>query len=122
MKRQKKGFVVIDIRSKDEINKTGSIEGAIKLTAFNKSGQLNKKFLKAYQSLVTNTDNVIFIDSFEIKSHKTKDLNNSLNLYILIDDIETEFNAKFTLEEILEIKNVSYFKSLLKNHGCELNE
>jgi len=46
----------------------------------------------------------------------------SLNLYILIDDIETEFNAKFTLEEILEIKNVSYFKSLLKNHGCELNE
>ena len=35
----------------------------------------------------------------------------SLNLYILIDDIETEFNAKFTLEEILEIKNVSYFKN-----------
>tara|TARA_B100000579_G_C22648378_1_gene764942 strand:+ start:51 stop:782 length:732 start_codon:yes stop_codon:yes gene_type:complete len=59
--KQKKGFVVIDIRSKDEINKTGSIEGAIKLTAFNKSGQLNKKFLKSYQSLVTNTDNVILV-------------------------------------------------------------
>ena len=46
----------------------------------------------------------------------------SLNLYILIDEIETEFNAKFTLEEILEIKNVGYFKNLLKNHGCELDE
>ena len=46
----------------------------------------------------------------------------SLNLYMLIDDIETEFNVKFTLEEILEIKNVCDFKKLLVNHGCELNE
>ena len=46
----------------------------------------------------------------------------SLNLYMLIDDIETEFNVKFTLEEILEIKNIGYFKKLLANHGCELNE
>ena len=46
----------------------------------------------------------------------------SLNLYMLIDDIETEFNVKFILEEILEIKNVGDFKKLLVNHGCELNE
>ena len=46
----------------------------------------------------------------------------SLNLYMLIDDIETEFNVKFTLEEILKIKNVGDFKKLLANHGCELNE
>ncbi len=46
----------------------------------------------------------------------------SLNLYVLIDDIETEFNVKFILEEILEIKNVGHFKKLLANHGCELNE
>ena len=46
----------------------------------------------------------------------------SLSLYMLIDDIETEFNVKFILEEILEIKNVGDFKKLLVNHGCELNE
>ena len=46
----------------------------------------------------------------------------SLNLYMLIDDIETEFNVKFILEEILEIKNVGDVKKLLVNHGCELNE
>ena len=46
----------------------------------------------------------------------------SLNLYMLIDDIESEFNVKFTLEEILEIKNIVYFKKLLVNRGCELNE
>ena len=46
----------------------------------------------------------------------------SLNLYMLIADIEAEFNVKFILEEILEIKNVGHFKKLLVNHGCELNE
>ena len=46
----------------------------------------------------------------------------SLNLYMLIDDIEAEFNVKFILEEIIEIKNVGHFKKLLANHGCELNE
>ena len=46
----------------------------------------------------------------------------SLNLYMLIDDIEAEFNVKFILEEILEIKNVGHFKKLLVNYGCELNE
>ena len=45
----------------------------------------------------------------------------SLKLYMLIDDIETEFNVKFTLEEILEIKNVGHFKKLLASRGCELN-
>ena len=41
----------------------------------------------------------------------------SLKLYMLIDDIETEFNVKFILEEILQIKNVGHFKKLLANHG-----
>ena len=45
----------------------------------------------------------------------------SLSLYMLIDDIETEFNVEFVLEEILGIKNVGHFKKLLVNHDCELN-
>ena len=46
----------------------------------------------------------------------------SLNLYMLIDDIETEFNVKFILEEILEIKNVGDFKKQLKKYGVDINE
>ena len=46
----------------------------------------------------------------------------SLSLYMLIDDIETEFNVKFILEEILEIKNVGDFKKQLKKHGVDINE
>ena len=45
----------------------------------------------------------------------------SLNLYMLIDDIETEFNLKFILEEILEIKNVGDFKKQLKKYGVDIN-
>ncbi len=46
----------------------------------------------------------------------------SLSLYMLIDDIETEFNVKFILEEILETKNVGDFKKQLKKHGVDINE
>ena len=55
-------------------------------------------------------------------SSETVEAWDSLNLYMLIDDIEAEFNVKFILEEILEIKNVGHFKKLLVNYGCELNE
>ena len=46
----------------------------------------------------------------------------SLSLNMLIDDIETEFNVKFILEEILETKNVGDFKKQLKKHGVDINE
>ena len=46
----------------------------------------------------------------------------SLSLYMLIDDIETEFNVKFILEEILETKNVGDFKKQLRKHGVDINE
>ena len=46
----------------------------------------------------------------------------SMNVYILINDIETKFNIKFDLDEILQIKNVGDVKNLLIKHGCELND
>ena len=58
--------------------------GAISMGPQNRdhSFSLNKKekslALKCALSNKINTDNLIFIDSLEIKSHKTKDLNNSL--------------------------------------------
>ena len=42
--------------------------------------------------------------------------------YVLLDEIETEFNVKFTLEDTLEIKNVGDFKLLLKNHGVSIEK
>ena len=34
----------------------------------------------------------------------------SFNMYVLLDEIEKEFNVKFSLEETLEIKTVGDFR------------
>ena len=46
----------------------------------------------------------------------------SFNLYVLLNEIEKEFNIKFSLEETLEIKTVGDFRKQLEKHGVNLNE
>jgi len=41
----------------------------------------------------------------------------SFNVYVLLNEIEAEFDVRFTLDESLDIKNVGDFKRHLKNHG-----
>jgi len=45
----------------------------------------------------------------------------SFNGLVLVDELESEFNIKFTLEEILDVKTVSDIKKHLKNHGVSLD-
>ena len=37
--------------------------------------------------------------------------------YVLLDEIETNFNVKFTMDESLEIKKIDDFKNILKKKG-----
>ena len=46
----------------------------------------------------------------------------SFNMYVLLDEIEKEFNVNFSLEETLEIKTVGDFKKKLEKHGVNLDE
>ena len=46
----------------------------------------------------------------------------SFNMYVLLNEIEKEFNIKFSLEETLEIKNVGDFKKQLEKHGVNVDE
>ena len=46
----------------------------------------------------------------------------SFNMYVLLDEIEKEFNVKFSLQETLEIKTVGDFKKKLEKHGVNLDE
>ena len=46
----------------------------------------------------------------------------SFNMYVLLNDIEKEFNIKFSLDETLEIKNVGDFKNKLEKYGVNLYE
>ena len=41
----------------------------------------------------------------------------SFNFYVLLDEIENEFNIKFDLDETLEIKKIGDFKKMFEKHG-----
>ena len=41
----------------------------------------------------------------------------SFNGYVLLDDIETEFGVRFSIDEALDIKNVGDIKRILEKHG-----
>ena len=46
----------------------------------------------------------------------------SFNGLILVDELESNYNVKFSVSEIEDVKNVKDIKKYLKNHGVDLNE
>jgi len=46
----------------------------------------------------------------------------SFNGLMLASELEKEFNVKFTMEEVVSVKNVRDIKESLKKHGIKLNE
>lgn len=40
--------------------------------------------------------------------------------YVLLYELETTFEVKFTIDEAMDVKNVSDIKKHLKNHGVQL--
>ena len=45
----------------------------------------------------------------------------SFNGLILVDELESNFNIKFSVSEIIDVKNVEDIKRHLNNHGVDLN-
>ena len=41
---------------------------------------------------------------------------------VLVDELESNFNVKFTIEEIADVQNVADIKRHLKNHSVDLDE
>ena len=46
----------------------------------------------------------------------------SFNGLILVDELESNFNIKFSVSEIIDVKNVKDIKRYLNSHGVDLNE
>ena len=46
----------------------------------------------------------------------------SFNSYVLLDQIQSEFNMKFTIDEAMNIQTVADIKRYLNNYGVNLNE
>ena len=45
----------------------------------------------------------------------------SINGLVLVDELENHLNVKFTISEIINVKNVADIKRHLKNHNVDLN-
>ena len=43
----------------------------------------------------------------------------SFNFYVLLDEIENEFDMKFDLDETLEIKKIGDIKKIFAKHGVK---
>ncbi len=46
----------------------------------------------------------------------------SFNVYVLLYELESNFNVKFSIDEAMDVKNVLDIKRHLKNHGANLND
>ena len=46
----------------------------------------------------------------------------SFNSYVLLYQLESEFNVKFTIDEAMDVQIVADIKRHLKNHGVNFNE
>ena len=53
---------------------------------------------------------------------KTIESWDSFNGLVLVDELENHFNVKFTISEIIDVKNVADIKRHLNNHGIDLDE
>ena len=73
---------------------------------------------KLYQivSKVFNVDNSKIDDETSPENLEEWD---SFNFYVLLDEIENEFNVKFDLDETLEIKKIGDFKKIFQKHGID---
>ena len=46
----------------------------------------------------------------------------SFNGYVLLYELESNFNVKFSIDEAMDVKNILDIKRHLQNHGVNLNE
>ena len=65
------------------------------------------------------------IESSELTDESSpEDIENwdSYNGLLLVDELESEFNVKFTVEEVFDVNSISDIKKHLVNHGVILND
>ena len=46
----------------------------------------------------------------------------SFNGYVLLYELETSFDVKFSIDEVMDVNNVADIKRHLQNHGVDLND
>jgi len=79
LEKLEEGYTVIDVRRQDEWEATGVIEGSVKITFFDASGQYDAQaFLDAFSKVVTDKDQAFILVCAH--AHRTKSIGEFLGL------------------------------------------
>ena len=70
--------------------------------------------------IVTRVMGITSSEINDLSGPETIEKWDSFNGYVLLDEIETEFGVKFSLDEAIAIKNMGDIKKVLKNNGVLL--
>ena len=73
---------------------------------------------KLYQ-IISEVFNIEIGKIDETTSPESLEQWDSFNFYVLLNEIEKEFNIKFDIDETLEIKKIGDFKLLLQKRGIK---
>jgi len=71
--------------------------------------------------IIAKTFSIFESDVSDESGPETIESWDSFNGLILVDELENHFNVKFTISEIIDVKNVADIKRHLKNHNVDLN-
>ena len=74
---------------------------------------------KLYQ-IISKVFNVESNEIYDETSPENLEEWDSFNFYVLLDEIENEFNMKFDLDETLEIKKIGDIKKIFAKHGVKV--
>ena len=77
---------------------------------------------KRLYSIISNVMGIPISEINDESSPESIESWDSFNSYVLLDELETEFKIEFSIDEVVETKNVAYIKKYLKKHGIELND
>ncbi len=77
---------------------------------------------KRLYSIISKVMDIPISEINDESSPETIESWDSFNSYVLLDELETEFKTEFSIDEVVETKNVADIKKYLKKHGIELND
>ncbi len=72
--------------------------------------------------IISKVMNVSFEDINDESNPSTISSWTSFNGYVLLYELESNFDVKFSIDEAMDVKNVADIKRHLKNHGVDLND
>jgi acyl carrier protein len=77
---------------------------------------------KKLYTLIGKIMDVSIIDLNDDSSPESIPSWDSFNSYLLLDELESEFHTEFSIDEVVETKNIADIKKHLKNHGIVLDD